>query len=58
MVSMNFTPDDMLSLLPFFIDSEFPKHPKLYKGRSKRGEAIVTCALFIQWLKDNVKKSK
>lgn len=49
----SFTPQDMTFCLPFFIDEEFKK------GKNKeRGKAILYCALFIEWLRKNVKKTK
>lgn len=55
---MTFTPDDLQSYLPFFIDAEYPKKEEGDEDKGMRGEAIVACALFILWLKNNVTEKK
>lgn len=49
---MKLSPDEMQTLLPMFIDAEFPK------GKNKdRDAAIVHVALFLMWLKKSVKEN-
>ena len=48
---MKFSIEEMQSYLPLFIDAEYKK------GKDKdRGTAILAVALFLMWLKNNVKK--
>ena len=48
-----FGTEDMYAYLPLFIEAEYPKDTT-----KDRGNAIVACVLFIQWLSKNVKTRK
>ena len=51
MTNMKFTPSELQSYLPFFIEDEYPK------GKTKeRGSAVVAIALFLVWVEENVKE--